>query len=100
MHVPSVDQRGLLDHLVGFGDRPALIGATETLSYAELAARVESLSDQIGRERRLVLLEASNSFASIIGLLAAWAGRHAVLLTAPDRDLATQALIEAYAPEV
>ncbi|HEY7043630.1 MAG TPA: AMP-binding protein [Nocardioidaceae bacterium] len=97
---PTAERSRLVAHLAGFGERTALISAGGSLTYSELASRVEALAVQIGTERRLVLLEAANSVASIVGLLAAWSGRHPVILTAPDRLAASQSLRSAYAPDV
>ena len=68
--------------LGGAADDPALVTtAAVTLTYADLAQRVEERRVQLGAVRRLVLLEAANDVESVVTYLAALAGRHPVLLT-------------------
>ncbi|MBF4766682.1 AMP-binding protein [Nocardioides agariphilus] len=97
----TVEQR--LDACPLLGGRPgdlALRSTAETVTYAELAQRVDRRSALLGTTRRLVLVEAANDVESVVTYLAALAGRHPVLLAAPgDVDRHVE-LAEAYRPDV
>ncbi len=80
-------------------DSPALVTAGRTLTYADLARRVESRRAWLGTTRRLVLLEATNDVETVVTFLAALAGRHPVLLAAPG-DTARRADLLAHDPDV
>ena len=79
------------------GDRPAVITAEERLSYAQLADRVEQAARTIGAGRRLVLVEADNDVATLVGYLATLHGEHVALLTDP---IQMGALVERFDPDV
>jgi hypothetical protein len=64
---------------------------------AELAARVDARREQLGPERRLVLLRGSNELEFVVTYLAARAGRHPLILTSPE---ASASLIDRYRPDV
>jgi acyl-CoA synthetase (AMP-forming)/AMP-acid ligase II len=87
-----------VQNLASFGDRPALITAGRTVSYADLALRVDALARRLGPVRRLVLLEGGNSVDAVVGYLGALAGDHPVLLVPPGP--AGSALADAYDPDV
>ena len=72
--------------LVRHGDRPALLTDGATVSYRELAERVDALLHRLGPERRLILLRGHTSTELIVALCAAMRGRHPVML-APPRPL-------------
>ncbi len=84
--------------LADFGDRPALLTAGETVSYAELAHRVDAAGEFLGRERRLVLLAGGNQVETVVWYLAALAGGHPVLVCDPVGDLGE--LLDVYDPDV
>ncbi|BDX33136.1 AMP-dependent synthetase [Mycobacterium antarcticum] len=88
----------LLDHLVSFGDHPALLTAHQRLSYRELADRVTAAASELGSQRRLVLLETRNDVDTVVNYLGALAGGHVVIPLPADAD--HTAVIEAYDPEV
>ena len=93
-------QSGFADCVVAGGNRPALITADATLTYAELDERVAEVGRALGDVRRLVLLEADNSIDVVVAYLAALRGHHPVLV-APARDEgAFAALVETYNPDV
>lgn len=86
-----------VDGLAGHGDRPALIApGGRMLTYRELADRVCTVAECLGRTRRLVLLAASNDVESVIAYLACLHAGHPVLLTAQG---ALDALVERYDPD-
>jgi len=92
---------GVFD-LARHGDAPALLSDTGTLTYAELAERVDERRRALGDTRRLVLLEAAPEADFVATYLAALAGRHPVLL-APSGAATSEswrALLEAYDPDV
>ncbi|HEX2773635.1 MAG TPA: AMP-binding protein, partial [Micromonosporaceae bacterium] len=74
-----------IDTLATHGDRVALITSDGDLSYRDLAARVDATARRLGRERRLVLLAASNTVESVVAYLAALSGGHVILLVPGDR---------------
>lgn len=71
-----------------WGERPALVfPGGRVITYGALARRMALLRQDMGREKRLVAIEAANSEHAIVTYLAALAGGHAVALIAPgDRD--------------
>ncbi|WP_326587512.1 AMP-binding protein [Streptomyces sp. NBC_01294] len=86
--------------LAAHGDRTAVITADGPVSYAELAARVDTTARRLGRERRLVLLVGSNTVDALVVHLAALAAGHPVLLVPGDHPEAVQSLIDAYDPDI
>ncbi|KRE79315.1 AMP-binding protein [Arthrobacter sp. Soil763] len=86
--------------LAAHGDRPAVLTAEGTLSYRELAARVDDLADRLGTERRLVALVASNDVESLVAYLAALAAGHPLIILPDDKPAALQSLVSAYDPDV
>lgn len=86
--------------LASYGDSPAILTDTETLSYRELAERVDDLAVRLGPERRLVALAASNDVDSLVAYLAALAGGHPLILLQKDKPEALESLIAAYDPDV
>lgn len=88
-----------VDRLAGFGPAPALVTAAGTLTYAELADRVDAARRGLGRQRRLVLVEAVNDVECLVFYLAALAGRHPVILT-PASSAASADLVARYDPDI
>jgi acyl-CoA synthetase (AMP-forming)/AMP-acid ligase II len=82
------------------GDRPALVTADQTLSYADLAGRVDALCERLAGPRRLVLLEARSTVDSVVSYLAALAAGHVVLLAAAGPGGPAPGLRAAYAPDI
>jgi acyl-CoA synthetase (AMP-forming)/AMP-acid ligase II len=72
----------------------------ETLSYAELAARVDEAVGLLGDTRRLVLLAGANRVESVVAYLAALAGGHPVILVPGDGGSRIDAVVAAYDPDV
>lgn len=88
--------RALREH----GDRPALITADGTVTYADLAARVDVARERLGAQRRLVLLAAANQVDAVVLYLAALRDRHPVILVDADGREAIRRLVETYDPDV
>lgn len=87
----------LVEHLAGFGDRAAVVTATEELTYRGLAARVRVAAESFGDGRRLVLMQTRNELGTLVPYLGALAGHHVVLPLPPDRD--ADAVLELYRPD-
>ncbi len=97
---PRTDPSGdFVAALGSFGDRPALLTASGSVTYADLAARVAALAERLGATRRLVLVPARNDVDTVVSYLAALAGRHPVLL-GPEDGPGREGLVAAYDPDV
>ena len=83
-----------------WGDRPAILTHTQTLTYRELAERVDDLALRLGSERRLVALTAANDLDSLVAYLAALVGCHPLILLPEDKPAALETLVAAYDPDV
>ena len=88
----------LLDRLARFSDRPAVVTETVTLTYGSLADRVDTVTTDLGRDRKLVLIETRNTLESLQAYLGALAGGHVVLPVPANRD--HSALLSTYRPDV
>jgi acyl-CoA synthetase (AMP-forming)/AMP-acid ligase II len=86
--------------LASYGNRPAILTDTLTLTYRELAERVDDLAVRLGTERRLVALAAANDVESLVAYLAALAGGHPLILLPEDKPAALESLVAAYDPDV
>ena len=86
--------------LSSYGNRPAIITDGLTLTYGELADRVDSFARRLGTERRLVALAASNDVESVVAYLAALASGHPLILLPEDKPAALDSLVAAYDPDV
>lgn len=86
--------------LAAHGSARAVVTEHETLTYAQLAGRVDDVADSLGTTRRLVLVEGANHLESLIGYLGALAGGHVVLLVPSDSEPARETLRAAYDPDV
>ncbi|WP_332665552.1 AMP-binding protein [Aeromicrobium sp.] len=81
-----------------WGSRPALIAADDSLTYAELADRIESMPWQ--DERRLVLVPGANTLETLAAYVSAIANGHVVLLVPGDSPAVFESLIDAYDPDL
>ena len=86
--------------LAGHGDRPAILTDNFTLTYRDLARRVDALALRLGTPRRLVALAAANDVDSLVAYLAALAGGHPLILLPEDKPAALESLVAAYDPDV
>lgn len=89
-----------VEALATHGDRSALLSADETLTYRDLAGRVEAMGRRLGATRRLVVLPGGNDADTVVAYLACLAGGHPVLLVPGGDDPGTDRLVEAYDPDV
>lgn len=81
------------------GDATALVSGERTITYDALAELVADAREQLGGERRLVLLRGANSVEFVVWYLAALAGDHPVIV-APDDGPAMRGLVDRYDPDV
>ncbi|HYO31513.1 MAG TPA: AMP-binding protein [Nocardioidaceae bacterium] len=87
--------------LAKLGSSPALISGDHSLSYADLAERVLQRSQQLGPERRLIMLGCANDVETVVTYLAALDGGHPVLLTEGNgSDSRRDDLSRLYQPDV
>ncbi|MBT2546954.1 AMP-binding protein [Arthrobacter sp. ISL-65] len=82
------------------GDRPAILTDNFTLTYRDLARRVDALALRLGSQRRLVALAAANDVDSLVAYLAALVGGHPLILLPEDKPAALESLVAAYDPDV
>jgi acyl-CoA synthetase (AMP-forming)/AMP-acid ligase II len=78
----------------------AVVDGETSLTYADLARRVEDRGAELGATRRLVLLEAGNDLETVVTYLAALGGSHPVLLVAPGDAARRPGLVDRYLPDV
>lgn len=78
----------------------ALVTAEGTVTYGELEERVRARREQLGVQRRLVMVSCANAVEPLVTYLAALAGGHPVLLVAGDAGGHRAGLIESYDPDV
>ncbi|MGA9279279.1 AMP-binding protein [Ilumatobacter sp.] len=79
-----------IESLRSLGARPAVVDDGDegrTISYEELAERVERRRDALGDGRRLVALAGANDVDTIVTVLAAFDGGHALMIAEPGRAL-------------
>ena len=88
----------LVDHLRCHGDRVAVLTETASVTYRDLAGRVEAAAAELGSVRRLVLLETRNDLPTLVHYLGALAGDHVVLPMSAGRN--HSAVLRAYDPDV
>lgn len=88
-----------LRDLAARGESRAVVTPDVTLSYADLADRVDDVAKTLGGDRRLVLVEGANRLGSLIGYLGALAGGHVVLLVPSESAPARASLRAAYDPD-
>jgi acyl-CoA synthetase (AMP-forming)/AMP-acid ligase II len=91
---------GFWGRLAAYGDRPALVTADGSLSYAGLAARVRDLAARLGGTRRLVLVAGANDVDAVVAYLAALAAGHPAILVPGDNQGNLDAIVDAYDPDV
>ncbi|KII26671.1 AMP-dependent synthetase, partial [Arthrobacter sp. AK-YN10] len=87
-------------HLASFGDRPAVHLGSDTVSYAQLAWRVQEMAASFGSARRLVALEADNTLSSLTVYLAALSSGHPLLILPSGGGPAVESLLAAYEPDL
>lgn len=82
------------------GDRPALVfPGHRTITYEELARRIESRAKVLGNGRRLVAIEAGTCEHAIISYLGALRSGHVVALLPPGQPALIDSFCHNYNPE-
>ncbi len=87
----------LIAHLDGFGQRPALVTATQRVTYRSLAEQAAETRHVLGDRRRLVVIPMRREPPIVAAYLGALAGRHVVIPVPPDSD--NSAIVDAYRPD-
>jgi len=100
LSVRTQARAGVFTDLRQFGDHPALITADATLSFSELADRIDIAGEALTSERRLVLLAGTNEAETMVAYAAALAHGHAVLMVPGDSEVNLASMVEAYDPDV
>lgn len=97
---PDLDRVSFAADLARHGDLPAVLTDGCSLSYRELAARVEATAALLGPVRRLVLLAAANDLDSFVAYLAALSSGHPLILVPADKPGSLDSIAAAYCPDV
>lgn len=97
---PDVARISFATNLASFGDRTAISAGHGSISYRDLAARVDDMARQLGPGRRLIALEADNTLPSLTVYLAALASGHPLLILPVGGGKAAETLIAAYDPDI
>ncbi|WP_416416517.1 AMP-binding protein [Paenarthrobacter aromaticivorans] len=97
---PDVARISFATNLASFGDRTAIRAGHGSISYRDLAARVEDMARQLGPGRRLIALEADNTLPSLTVYLAALASGNPLLILPAGGGKAAETLIAAYDPDI
>lgn len=93
-------------NLEAAGERPALVSKDAVLSYRELAHRAGSWAEEThaqlphGVERPLVLLEATNTIASVVAYVGCLRARWPVVLVGPGQASGDSQIAQTYRPNV
>ena len=86
---------GLADH----GGRLAIAGCSGSLTYSELAARVDEVAARLGPRPRLVLTAMRPTVEHVVGYLGAMSAGHPVLVTEDDPARIAE-LVDRFDPDV
>ncbi|MBU8868338.1 AMP-binding protein [Paenarthrobacter aromaticivorans] len=97
---PDVARISFATNLASFGDRTAIRAGHGSISYRDLAARVEDMARQLGPGHRLIALEADNTLPSLTVYLAALASGNPLLILPAGGGKAAETLIAAYDPDI
>jgi acyl-CoA synthetase (AMP-forming)/AMP-acid ligase II len=91
---------GFVDRLASYADRPALLSSSEVVTYRDLDSRVSETLERLGHQRRLVLLEGTNTVSAVTTYLAALRGNHPVLLADGGRRDRLSDIVHTFDPDV
>ncbi len=91
-----------IDKLEDFGLQIALLDdAGQSLSYQDLAKKVDILSARIGSNKKFIVVKCKNNIKTIIAYIAALRGDHAVLMLDSELDASlSKHLIAHYKPNI
>jgi acyl-CoA synthetase (AMP-forming)/AMP-acid ligase II len=88
----------LVAHLRAYAERPAVHTGEQTITYGQLADRVERAAAEFTGDRKLILLQARNDMATLVHYLGALAGGHVVLPMPAGSDHTD--LLATYRPDI
>jgi acyl-CoA synthetase (AMP-forming)/AMP-acid ligase II len=97
---PTRERPSLTAALAIHGSQLALVEGPRSVTYEELAQRVDDAAGRLGATRRLVLLAASNDVDAVVSYLGALHGGHPVLLAPSAPDVQGSRLVDAFDPDV
>ncbi|MGK2854747.1 MAG: AMP-binding protein, partial [Microbacteriaceae bacterium] len=80
------------------GERPAVHTADRSITYRQLADRVEGAAAEFTGDRKLILLQTRNDIATLVHFLGALAGGHVVLPVPFGSDHSD--LLDTYRPDI
>ena len=88
-----------VDTLRDYGDLPAIVTDTGlTLSYAELADKVDAFAGDLGSQRQLLIVETYNDINPLIAYLGALRARHPVILAAAGSTAKDTNILDTFTP--
>ena len=90
--------KDLVAQLRAHGERPAVHTAELTITYQQLADRVQSAATELAGDRKLILLQTHNDLATLVQYLGALAGGHVVLPVPAGSDHSD--LLDTYRPDI
>lgn len=83
-----------------FGEAPALLTAGGTLSFSDVAERIDASREQLTTEQRLVLIGGANTVDAVLAYASAMAHGHTVMLVPTESPAHFDSLVAAYDPDV
>ncbi|HKH55984.1 MAG TPA: AMP-binding protein [Propionibacteriaceae bacterium] len=89
-----------VDQLSSHADQPALLSSSEVVTYRDLDSRVNETLARLGHQRRLVLLEGTNTVSAVTTYLAALRGNHPLLLVDGGRPDRLSEIVDTFDPDV
>lgn len=97
---PDVSVEALVEQWRTRGDATAIIQGPDAhhATFAALSRHLTTLLDHIGPDRHLLLVEATPTVSTVILCLAAWTGRHGIILCPPDDSLSQERLTRQFSP--
>lgn len=94
----KLGQVRLTERLQAHGDDTAVLTSANSLTYRDLADRVDAAARALGPDRRVVLLETRNDVHTLVHHLGALAAGHVVLPVPAERDHSP--ILHTYDPDV
>ena len=84
-----------------YADNIAVVSDSgQTFSYQQLADKVDALRQEIGEQRKLVLVETANEIEPLVAYLAALAGNHPIILVESGATAKDSRIANTFKPDV